>query len=248
MSEQLEYRTVAAAPQVRAVGDGKRFIGTPIAYGQRTLIGRLPWGFYEEIAPGAASRSIEENDIAFLVDHDSSMVVSRTSAGTLTITEDDQAVYFDSELNARKSYVADLIENLSDGSISGMSFGFFVRKDSWRTETMQGPDGKDYTVDVRTVEDLDLIEGSAVTFPAYGQAEAALRDAVSAVREHRELLPMGEDPIGDEPMDDVVEDPMDDDGDESTKALKVSVEVEIPMRNDDHAAHRRAVATRYGLH
>ena len=48
-----------------------------------TAIGNpLTWGFYEEIAPGAFSRTISGGDARMLVDHDSRMVVARVAAGS----------------------------------------------------------------------------------------------------------------------------------------------------------------------
>lgn len=187
----LETRTAplgSVDAELRAADDGApKFVGTAIVYDQRTAIGNpASWGWYEEIAPGAASKTLAEADVRFLVDHDSAKVVSRTSAGTLRLDDTRTGLGVDSDLNTAKSYVSDLRENLADGSITGMSFGFYVVKDEWTRETVQvvndGGIEADIEVDVRRITELRLVEVSAVTFPAYDQTDAGLRSMCSEVR------------------------------------------------------------------
>lgn len=186
-----EYRTAgldSARVELRADADGTpTFVGTAIVYNQRTAIGNpLSWGWYEEVAPGAASKTLSEADVRMLVDHDSAKVVSRTSAGTLRLRDGADGLHVESDLNTAKSYVADLQENLRDGSITGMSFGFYVVKDEWDTETISATDknGRDVEVEVevRRIVEIRLVEVSAVTFPAYDQTEAGLRSMCAEVR------------------------------------------------------------------
>lgn len=187
----METRTAplsATVAELRAAGDAApRFHGMPIVYNQRTAIGNpASWGWYEEVAPGCCTKTLAEADVRMLVDHDSAMVVSRTSAGTLTMVDGPDAMECDSALNTAKSYVADLVENLRDGSITGMSFGFYVVKDEWTTEmvtvTNDGGIEAQIEVDVRRILEIRLVEVSAVTFPAYDQTEAGLRSMCSEVR------------------------------------------------------------------
>lgn len=186
-----EFRTAAldsARVELRADGDtAPTFVGTAIVYNQRTAIGNpLSWGWYEEIAPGCASKTLAESDVRMLVDHDSAMVVSRTSAGTLRLQDSMSALNVESDLNTAKSYVSDLTENLRDGSLSGMSFGFYVVKDEWNYETITATDkdGREVEVEVevRRITEIRLVEVSAVTFPAYDQTEAGLRSMCAEVR------------------------------------------------------------------
>lgn len=187
----LETRTApiqATAAELRAAGDSEpRFYGRAIVYNERTAIGNpASWGWYEEIAPGCASKTLQESDVRFLVDHESAKVVSRTSADTLTLTDTATALEVDSAMNTAKTYVADLAENLRDGSITGMSFGFYVVKDEWTRETVtvvndQGVEAQ-LEVDVRRILEIRLVEVSAVTFPAYDATEAGLRSMCDEVR------------------------------------------------------------------
>lgn len=187
----MEHRTApleSVAVELRAADSAApRFHGTAIVYNQRTAIGNpASWGWYEEIAPGCATKTLAESDVRFLVDHETQLVVSRTSAGTLQLTDTPTALDVDSDLNQAKTYVADLTENLRDGSITGMSFGFYVVKDEWTRETVtvtndQGVEAE-LEVDVRRILEIRLVEVSAVTFPAYDQTDAGLRSMCSEVR------------------------------------------------------------------
>ncbi|MFC5217326.1 HK97 family phage prohead protease [Streptomyces coerulescens] len=170
---------------IRAIeGDdsGERFKGYAAKFNSRTAIGNpLRWGFYEEIAPGAFTKTLQEGDARFLVDHDSYYVVSRVSAGTLDVAEDAVGLPVDSALDTALSYVNDLKANVRNGNITGMSFGFYVIKDEWSTETVETSDGQTVEVEVRRILEVRLIEVSAVTFPAYEDTEAELASVASAL-------------------------------------------------------------------
>jgi len=186
---ELRTRSVDdAAVALREAADAAPvFVGKPIVYNSRTAIGNpLKWGFYEEIAPGSATKTLQEGDIRFLVDHETSMPVSRSSAGTLRLVESDAGVAVDSDLNVAKSYVADLVENLRDKTITGMSFGFIVTKDEWSTIDVGTADGQTVEADLRVIREFKLLEVSAVTFPAYEDTEAGLRKMTAAIRALRE--------------------------------------------------------------
>jgi uncharacterized protein len=176
-----------AGVNIRADGDGaERFHGTAVVYNSRTAIGNpLRWGFYEEIAPGACKKTLGEGDARKLIDHDSYYVVSRVSAGTLLLAEEQSGVTVDSALDTNLSYVNDLKANIRNGNITGMSFGFYVVKDAWTTEEIEVAGYDDpIEVDVRRITEVRLIEVSSVTFPAYTDTEAGLRAVATALR-HR---------------------------------------------------------------
>lgn len=161
----------AAVPEAPPV-----FAGHAAVFNSRTAIGNpLTWGFYEEIASGAFAKTLREGDARFLVDHNPAFLVGRVSAGNLRLNEDGVGLAVEADLNVRKSYVADLLENLQDRSLDGMSFGFRVVKDDWNTEQVATSDGQEADVEVRTIREVELFEVSAVTFPAYDETDAALR-------------------------------------------------------------------------
>lgn len=176
--ERRDLTVVTANPQLRAAVEGTTtmgFTGHAAVFGQRTAIGNpLTWGFYEEIAAGAFTKTLGEGDARFLVDHDTRLVVSRVSAGSLRLSQDAQGLAVDADLDTRLSYVGDLVVNLGVSNVTGMSFGFRTVKDDWSTVTVQTSEG-DMEAELRTLREVQLFEVSAVTFPAYEGTDAALR-------------------------------------------------------------------------
>jgi len=164
------------------------FTGHAAVFDSRTAIGNpLTWGFYEEIASGAFSKTLKEGDARFLVDHDTSLIVARVSAGDLRLGEDDIGLAVDADLDQEVSYVRDLTRNTEKRRVTGMSFGFRVVKDDWEMESVETSDGQSVEVEVRTIREVELFEVSAVTFPAYEETDAALR----AIRSRSNPDPLG---------------------------------------------------------
>lgn len=186
MAPQIERRSLVLADagvtlRAESAG-GQRFTGHAAVFNSRTAIGDpFQWGFFEEIAPGAFSRSLVSGDPRFLIDHDSYYVVSRVSAGSLHLSEDSHGLAVDSVMDTNLTYVADLVANLRNGNITGMSFGFTVPEDGsiWTTEDVRDAAGGVVRVEVRTITEAELVEVSAVTFPAYQDTDAGLRGLVS---------------------------------------------------------------------
>lgn len=164
--------------QLRAAAgnDLPRFTGHAAVFDTRTAIGNpLKWGFYEEVAVGAFSKTLQEGDARFLVDHDTSLLVARVSADDLRLGQDKVGLAVDADLDTELSYVRDLVRNLEKRRITGMSFGFYVVKDEWFTEEVATSDGLTAEVEIRRIIEVRLLEVSAVTFPAYEETDAALR-------------------------------------------------------------------------
>ncbi|MFF3857534.1 HK97 family phage prohead protease, partial [Micromonospora sp. NPDC002575] len=135
----------------------------------------------------AFTKTISEGDARMLIDHDSYYVVSRVSADTLGLAEDDRGLAVDSALDAGLSYVGDLKANVRNGNITGMSFGFQVIKDDWQLidiEVNSGGTTETVQAELRILREVRLFEVSAVTFPAYEDTEASLRAVATALR-HR---------------------------------------------------------------
>lgn len=174
---------------VRADGDetDPKFTGHAAVFNSRTAIGNpMRWGWYEQIAPGAFTKTLSEGDARFLVDHDSRMLVARVSAGDLRLSEDEVGLATDADLDVELSYVKDLVRNLDKKRITGMSFGFFVVRDKWETEQVETSNGDPIDVEVRTILEVRLLEVSAVTFPAYDETDAGLRKVCDEIRSLRD--------------------------------------------------------------
>jgi HK97 family phage prohead protease len=184
LSHEASHLEIRADDEV----EGERFVGHAAVFDTRTAIGNpLKWGFYEEIKKGAFTKTLGEADARMLIDHNPSLVVSRMSADTLNLSQDNVGLAVDSALDTELSYVNDLKANLRNGNITGMSFGFFVVKDSWATEKITTSDGNEAEVEVRVIEEVRLVEVSAVTFPAYEDTDAGMRSVERALRARGDL-------------------------------------------------------------
>lgn len=161
---------------------GDRFRGYASKFNTRYSIGNpLTWGFYEEVAPSSFTKTLSEGDQRFLIDHDTYYVVSRVSAASLALTQDQTGLAVDSALDQRLSYVSDLMANLDNKNITGMSIGFYVMKADWSTITVETVDGQTVDADLRIIREIRLLEVSAVSFPACEETEAELNSVASAL-------------------------------------------------------------------
>lgn len=121
-------------------------------------------GFRETIEPGAFARSLKSrNDIKALFNHDSSMVLGSTRAGTLVLSEDDRGLA-DTISLPETSIGKDTAISVRRGDISGQSFGFSVVRDEWNS---------DYTE--RRLLEVRLHEVSITAFPAYKATSVNVR-------------------------------------------------------------------------
>jgi uncharacterized protein len=126
----------------------------------------------EQIAPAAFRDSLARNDdVRALFNHDSANLLGRRSAGTLELTEDSKGLRV--AIHLPDTQVGrDTLASVKRGDLTGMSFGFYIRKQAeQREEAKDGGKTKIRT----TIEAADLIEVSPVTFPAYPQTELAAR-------------------------------------------------------------------------
>lgn len=123
-------------------------------------------GYQEMISPGAFSRSLQENpDIRLLINHDPNKILARTPR-TMRVNEDSRGLAVEADL-PNTTYGNDLAESLSRGDISQMSFRFRPVDSTWE---------KRDSTPIEVLKDVDLIEVSAVTFPAYPASTASLQE------------------------------------------------------------------------
>lgn len=174
----IEYRSFGVTA-LMAADEGKT-TGLAAPFNSPTMIGEKPWGFREQIAPGAFAKTLKEGDVVYLLNHDTAKPLARTSAGTLTLRETDRGLEMEA-VTPDTSYADDLRKNIKAGNVRGMSFGFEVVKDDW-TDDEGNPSDK-YTGTQRTLREVRLIEVSAVTFPAYETTNISARDAVKSARD-----------------------------------------------------------------
>jgi HK97 family phage prohead protease len=216
------------------------FTGHAAVFDSRTAIGNpLTWGFYEEIASGSFTKTLKEGDARFLVDHDTSLLVARISAGDLRLSEDSDGLATEADLDQEVSYVRDLTRNVEKRRITGMSFGFRVVKDDWTTEKVSTSDGQEADVEVRTIREVELFEVSAVTFPAYEETDAALR----AIRSRSNPDPLGRRERLLERLEDTDREPADATREDNEGEPAASTRLTVARANLD----LQALAARYRL-
>lgn len=171
-AEKIETRQVGKIELRDAGADGR-----PILAGYAAVFDSDSedfGGWKERIAPGAFARDLADNkDIRALINHDTSRVIGRSSAGTLSLEETEKGLFVEISL-PDTTEARDLLENVKAGNIDGMSFGFRARDAEW-AEAERAKDGKKKKYDYRILKDVELIEVSAVAFPAYPATSIAHR-------------------------------------------------------------------------
>ncbi len=137
-------------------------------------------GWREQIAPGAFAETIKTADVRALIDHDPSKIIGRTKSGTLQLSEDSKGLL--AKIDPPDTQAGrDIVESIKRGDVSGMSFGFIVKEESWDFNSEE-----DY--DLRTLKQVDLFDVSPVTFPAYP-------DTAVGTRSHEENKPKPEQKV-----------------------------------------------------
>ncbi|MDJ0857441.1 MAG: HK97 family phage prohead protease [Dinoroseobacter sp.] len=149
-------------------------------YNRETVLfdggGRAGQARRETIASRAFSRRVSnpDADIHLLAAHDFDKPLASRGAGTLDVTEDENALRFEARIPAemaRVSWVADVLGALRAGLVRGLSPGFRVQDTSGAEDVRSDASGL-----LRTVRQADLFEISAVTVPAYQSAQIEARN------------------------------------------------------------------------
>lgn len=178
MKKELERRAYSFEIRAEESENGSIITGRPIVYNSLTDL-----GYFDEIIENGALDNADLTDVRFLVNHDTSMIPlarSRRNNGnsTMLLTVDsfgmDIRVSLDTENNsdARALYSA-----VQRGDISGMSFMFAIDGEEWENLDSEHP-----TRHIKSIS--NVVEVSAVTFPAYDATEinARSKEALDSAR------------------------------------------------------------------
>lgn len=120
----------------------------------------------ETIDKDAFNETID-NDVRALVNHDSTLVLGRTTAGTLTLRVDRTGLWGSILINQSDQDAMNLYERVKRGDVSQCSFGFDILDQS--TEVMENG------TTVWILKKVKLYEVSVVTFPAYEDTSVTAR-------------------------------------------------------------------------
>ena len=162
----MERRTAVARDgkfQTRAE-DGNLYIeGYFAVYNSRY---NLWGGAYETIAPGAFDGETRK-DVRALCNHDSTLVLGRTTAGTLTLRTDEVGLWGSIIINQADQDAMNLYERVKRGDVTQCSFGFEIVD-----QDVEYQDGEPTAWIIKRVR---LYEVSVVTFPAYEDTGVSVR-------------------------------------------------------------------------
>ena len=161
-----QVRAVSTDFQTREENDTPHICGYFAVFNSVYDIG---WGMTESVAPGAFTNSLAGGDIRALVNHDSTLVLGRTKAHTLELREDERGLWGDITVNPNDRSAMDLYERVKRGDVDQCSFGFNIV----REETEVRDNGDIHW----TIQEVELFEVSACTFPAYQETNINARTA-----------------------------------------------------------------------
>ena len=146
--------------------DGKRYID-----GYFAVFNSQYWLWddaYETIDQGAFDLS-RDKDVRALTNHDTTLVLGRTTAGTLTLRVDERGLFGSIEINEADQDAVNQYERVKCGDVTQCSFGFeILSQDIERTEGMPT---------VFHLREVKLYEVSVCTFPAYEETSVKARKA-----------------------------------------------------------------------
>ena len=175
MQHEWQYRTCSTTLKTRAEPTEELVIEGYFAV--FNSIYDMGCGMTESIAPGAFTDALN-GDIRALIDHDSRLVLGRTTAGTLSLQQDDHGLYGKIVINPNDSDAKNLYERVKRGDVSQCSFGFCIEDED--TNVLE--DGSIHW----TIRKVHLFEVSCCTFPAYEDtAIAARKQDREAIRERK---------------------------------------------------------------
>ena len=162
--QQRQVRCVAQQFQTRAANDDLFIEGYFSVFNSEYPL----WeGASEIVKPGAFTNSVS-GDVRALINHDSSLVLGRTKAGTLALRQDEHGLWGSIRINRDDVDAMNLYARVQRGDVDQCSFGFDIKRETF----VDLGDGKCRW----EIEEVDpLYEVSVCTFPAYTETSVSAR-------------------------------------------------------------------------
>ncbi len=164
----MDRRTMVCRPtQYRAAEDnGELYIEGYFAVFNSVY--EIAPGLTESISPGAFADTLG-GDIRALTNHDTTLVLGRTKAGTLELREDGHGLWGRVRINREDGDAMNLYHRVQRGDVDQCSFGFLILE-----EDVEDRENGSVHFTIRKVE---LYEVTVATFPAYEETAVAARSA-----------------------------------------------------------------------
>jgi len=163
MDAMRQVRSIASKFETRESGEERKIEGYFAVFNSNYDIMD---DMSESIAPGAFTNTLAD-DIRALVNHDSTLVLGRTTAHTLELRQDEHGLWGSISINPKDADAVNLYERVKRGDVSQCSFGFDIVKQ----ESEVRDDGHVHW----TIREVKLYEVSCVTFPAYEETNVSAR-------------------------------------------------------------------------
>ena len=135
-------------------------------------------GFREKIHKNAFDEALKESDVRALKNHDSNLLLGRTTSGTLKLFTNSVGLRFEVDMPDTNTG-RDTLEEIRRGDLSGCSFAFTVTEDDWKYR-------EDGSVERTILRVGELFDVGPVTYPAYPDTSVAAR-SLEAFKDHMEL-------------------------------------------------------------
>lgn len=138
--------------------------------GHATVFNRLSedrGGFFVVMAPTAFTKSMAEDDVRVLFNHNADYILGRSTNGTLKMSVDDVGLLIDAELSDTQ-WGRDTFTSIQRGDITQMSIGGMIV-----AETLH----MDGETTVYTVDEFKLWDVSPVTYAAFEQTDVGVKES-----------------------------------------------------------------------
>lgn len=170
-TKELEQRSYNFEIRAEQNEDGLGIVrGRPIVYDSRTDL-----GYFDEVIERGALNGADLRDVRFLVNHDISKIPlarsrNNNANSTMQLTVDDQGMSIRVNLDIiNNSDARNLYSAIERGDITGMSFMFAIDDEEWSDLESDHP--------LRRIKRIsNVVEVSAVTFPAYESTSISVRN------------------------------------------------------------------------
>jgi HK97 family phage prohead protease len=167
MDRRFNSRSISV---VQREDGGNRLVGYGAVFYRSGDAGteyELPGGIFERIDRHAFRSAIGRDDVRGLFNHDPSLLLGRSGAGTLRLQVDDMGLRYEIDL-PNTTVANDVAESIMRGDVTGSSFAFAVTDQEIR---------KDGEKRVRLLKDLRVYDVGPVTYPAYEGTSVGVRSA-----------------------------------------------------------------------